>query len=113
MHSLKALQERIKATTPGSPEERAVLEQTRAIKRATSTNFSQIKTEELGRGMNDAGVVSPEIARKAGEQAMQHITGEHQVVNISSAQINGSTPPSTESVPTTTPVSVNPNQQPL
>ncbi|HMH31002.1 MAG TPA: hypothetical protein VK534_00815 [Methylomirabilota bacterium] len=87
--ALKNLQEQIKQTIPGSPEESAVLQQTREIKQQDTEEFNRIHGNEEQPGILGefeskrlTGVVRPAKAQNAAHIAVKIATGEFDAVKI-------------------------------
>ncbi|MGZ6005398.1 MAG: hypothetical protein ACXWLH_04575, partial [Candidatus Saccharimonadales bacterium] len=74
-------------------DEKDLLNQVRAQKAEDERMRREAKLSSLGVSINENGEVSvegsgyrpPEVARHAGELAMEHVTGEHNVVSITAA----------------------------
>jgi hypothetical protein len=87
--SLENIQNQLKdpRIKPGSAEEFALLQAARATKQQGTDNFAAVKRDALSMGMNEAGVVPPAAAQHAGEVALEHITGQHEIVPAPSMEL--------------------------
>ena len=85
MASLESIQRQLgpdSGIKPGSPEERALLEQARAIKKDDTDEFAAVRTDALEAVAGPEGIVPPEGAQHAAQVALEHVTGEHEIVKL-------------------------------
>ena len=72
-------QARIRATRPGSPEEKAAYQAFIAAKAAKTGEFTAVRNQKLEAETGENGVVRPQTARQLGQEALNHVTREHRI----------------------------------